>query len=294
MFFEVNQPKNTDKRKHLFSMSSACTNHLGLIGDRVNPSSFLNSVHTDLSVCPGKVQLATGDVATTPNYVLRAIDVNGNSAWQPGGGLPGPVGPQGAQGAQGSPTGAQGAQGAQGVQGVGAQGAQGAAGTVVGAQGAQGAQGNVGATGAQGAQGAAAPAQIFGSQLYVAGPSSASVAGLPGTFSSVVPFYNLTTVLNAVYSVKFFVQLRCAFSSGAPAAQVRVDATLIAENGPGYARRDNFNGLAETIYTFGGSATFIGTGAGQNIFFEVGPGTGGSGPTIVNASDAYIVVCRVL
>lgn len=275
-------------------MSSACTNHLGLIGDRVNPSSFLNSAHTDLSVCPGKVQLATGDVATTPNYVLRAIDVNGNSAWQPNGGLPGPAGPQGAQGVTGA-TGAVGAQGAQGAQGVGAQGAQGAAGTVVGAQGAQGAQGNVGATGAQGAQGAAAPAQIFGSQTIYNGPATASNTNLPGTLVSITPFINLTTVNGAAYTVKFFVLMRSTFAGCAPAARVRVDAQVIAEADPGLSQRNFFSGLPEVVYTYGGSATFFGNGASQNIFFEAGPGSASDpGFHTLNTSYACLMVSRVL
>lgn len=95
-----------------------CSNHLGLTGDRVNPSTFLNTASENVGIC-GNIQSTPGGVAPTQNYVLTAIDANGNTGWMPPAGLPGPSGAQGGVG----PQGAQGGVGPQG--GIGPQGAQG-------------------------------------------------------------------------------------------------------------------------------------------------------------------------
>lgn len=249
-----------------------CSNHLGLTGDRVNPSTFLNTASENVDVC-GNIQSVPGGVAPPQNYVLTAIDASGNTGWMPPAGLPGPPGATGAQGAQG----AQGAAGATGAQG--AQGAQGTAGAT-GAQGAQGAQGSISAP--------TAPAFPFGNVAYLAGP--------PTTVRSLTA----PMIPGATYLVSVHVTIQPNLNS-APRVDLDAFNTVslttfnMVNNGNGYSPSSALVGGILPNYTFAASIPYVAINA-DPIDFRINVSDGvlstpsGGGITF----DGSITVIRIL
>ena len=242
-----------------------CSNHLGLTGDRVNPSTFLNTASENVGIC-GNIQSTPGGVAPTQNYVLTVIDANGNTGWMPPAGLPGPAGAQGGVGPQGG-IGPQGAQG-----GVGPQGG-------VGAQGAQGSFSGVGTV----------TVGASGNMAYAVGPATTVQSVTTG---ALVP--------GATYLVSVFSTLQPGANS-APRVDINAFDTVLlttfnmVNNGNGYPPSSAFVGAVNPFYTFAGSIPYVAANANPIQFrIDVSDGTAstpsGGGITF----DNCITVTRIL